>query len=77
MYMENNNSELDMKPDCGCEVAPKCALCVGYAYVPDQEWGEVYSEAQALAAGTIFPCLNLPIDCYGKLCRAKGGICDD
>lgn len=38
------------------------------AYVPFQEWSEVYSEEKAFDAGTLFPELNLPFEpeegCY-------------
>lgn len=30
------------------------------AYVPFQQWGEVYDEDDALCAGTLFPALDLP-----------------
>lgn len=30
------------------------------AYVPWQEWNQVYEPCQALESGTIFPELNLP-----------------
>ncbi len=30
------------------------------AYVPYQQWGEVYTEDEALSHGTLFPELNFP-----------------
>ncbi len=30
------------------------------AYVPFQQWSEVYTAEKGLCAGTIFPCLDLP-----------------
>ena len=38
---------------------------VGYAYVPVQIMGEIYSPEEALSNGTLFPELNLPISVYG------------
>lgn len=39
------------------------------AYVPLQEWGEVYNESDALCNGTIFPELKMDFEveegCYG------------
>ncbi len=32
------------------------------AYVPFQQWGEVYSEDEAFQNGTLFPELNLPFE---------------
>lgn len=37
-----------------------CSVSVAMAYVPFQQWSEVYSAEKGLSAGTIFPCLNLP-----------------
>lgn len=38
---------------------------VGYAYVPIQKFGEIYSPEEGLERGTIFPELDLPISVYG------------
>lgn len=38
---------------------------VGYAYVPMQEFGEMYPPEEALENGTSFPELNIPISEYG------------
>lgn len=51
-----------------------CCGCVGYGYVPIQTMSEVYTPADALKMGTIFPELVLTIDEYGKTCKATGGI---
>ena len=37
-----------------------CTTAVAMAYIPFQQWNEVYCAEKALWAGTIFPCLNLP-----------------
>jgi hypothetical protein len=37
---------------------------VGYAYVPPQALGEIYSLQKALEEGTLFPELNLPYSQY-------------
>ena len=39
---------------------------VGYAYVPVQRLGKVYSPNKALRVGTIFPELNITIDEYER-----------
>ncbi len=38
---------------------------VGYAYVPVQKFGDLYSPEEGLARGTIFRELDLPISVYG------------
>lgn len=38
---------------------------VGYAFVPMQKFGELYSPDEALERGTLFPDLDLPISVYG------------
>ncbi len=74
--MENNNNcsnscgnanNNEIKCVCGCG-------CVGYGYVPVQELDSVYTAADAIMAGTVFPELNLGIDEYGYVCRAIGGL---
>lgn len=35
------------------------------AYVPYQEWGEVYDEDSAFSRGTLFPELDLPFEAGG------------
>ena len=32
---------------------------LGMAYVPMQQWGELYDHETAICEGTAFPCLNL------------------
>ena len=51
---------------------PACG-CVGYAYVPPQELGEIFNADKGLENGTIFPELALTIDEYGKICHQCGG----
>lgn len=36
------------------------------AYVPFQQWGEVYSEEDAFNTGTLFPELNFPFEKGGR-----------
>ena len=49
-----------MTPDKNENTA--CCGCVGYGYVPVQMLYEVYSPADAIAAGTVFPELALTIE---------------
>lgn len=35
---------------------------IAMAYVPFQQWGEVYSEDEAFETGTLFPELNFPFE---------------
>lgn len=37
-----------------------CSTSYAMAYIPFQQWGEVYSAEKGLSVGTLFPCLNLP-----------------
>ena len=39
---------------------------LGIAYVPFQQWSEVYTDDHALARGTLFPELDLPFGRGGK-----------
>ena len=38
---------------------------VGYAYVPVQKFGDLYSPEEGLERGTLFRELDLPISVYG------------
>ena len=38
----------------------------GYAYVPVQRMGKVYTPQKAMCEGTIFPELNIPIGVYER-----------
>ena len=49
------NKIMDIDDACGHKVH----LPVGMAYVPMQEWEELYDPCEALREGTAFPCLNL------------------
>lgn len=37
-----------------------CNPALAMAYIPFQQWNDVYCAEKALSAGTVFPCLNLP-----------------
>lgn len=79
--MENNNTPTPPeKPSCGCrcgQVRPPdsspseditCGTCmgsVGYAFVPPQTFNDIYSPAEGLCRGTIFPELDKPFGMYG------------
>lgn len=45
---------------CRERKALPCNTSVAMAYIPFQQWDEVYSADKGLSAGTMFPCLNLP-----------------
>lgn len=36
------------------------SVSVAMAYVPFQQWNEIYAADKGLSVGTMFPCLNLP-----------------
>ena len=38
----------------------------GYAYVPVQRMGKVYTPQKAICEGTIFPELNIPMGVYER-----------
>lgn len=48
---QNNNNNMPRFP----QNAP-----LAMAYVPFQEWGEVYNDDEAFPIGTLFPDLNFP-----------------
>lgn len=41
----------------------------GMAYVPYQQWGEIYESDRGLRQGTMFPVLDYPF--YGGACNEK------
>ena len=41
-------------------LSPDTGMVVAMAYVPVQEWGDIYSEEVALSNGTLFPDLDKP-----------------
>ena len=43
---------------------PKAKCSLAMAYVPFQQWGQIYEPERALDAGTLFPDLDKPF--YGK-----------
>lgn len=49
-----------------------CDYPIGYAFVPEQNFGTVYDTEDALERGTLFPELDLPLGVYGK-----AGECDE
>ncbi len=53
---ENNQ---DMECCCTLKTFPK-EISVAMAYVPFQQWCDVYQCDKALCQGTIFPVLDLP-----------------
>ncbi len=65
------------EPMCGCMEAMKAPVCgcreqvnlPVMAYVPMQDFGELYSECQALKVGTLFVALNKPFCGKGGCCR--------
>lgn len=46
-----------------------CGQKVGYAYVPIQKLGELYSTEEGLMRGTIFPELDIPMSEYSPTAR--------
>ncbi len=42
------------------ELSPSDGMVVAMAYVPWQEWDDIYSEEVALCNGTLFPALDKP-----------------
>ena len=44
----------------------KMCMIPGYAYVPIQKLQDVYDTDKALSAGTLFPCLDIPMYEYGN-----------
>lgn len=40
-------------------------VCLAYAYVPKQQFGDTYSLDDALMHGTLFPDLYKPLGVYG------------
>lgn len=71
MYNNRNRMRMNSAPyasygcnnnDCACNTdkAYLHDMPLAMAYVPWQEWKQVYEPCQALEAGTIFPELNLP-----------------
>lgn len=52
-------------PD-GIGTAGQLPLPLAMAYVPPQKWTVVYEPERALAAGTLFPALDLPFEGAGR-----------
>lgn len=52
-------TECEEKPSCSYQGVDRLPLAM--AYVPWQQWKDVYPPDKALRVGTIFPELNLPL----------------
>ncbi|MBQ8413264.1 MAG: spore coat associated protein CotJA [Lachnospiraceae bacterium] len=63
-----NHMPISNNSDCGCNDnnMKMRTMPLAMAYVPIQNWGELYDPETALCQGTIFPDLNL------KFCGARG-----
>lgn len=59
MQMKNNSNMSGMNGNTS-RFPEKTPLAM--AYVPFQQWGEVYDEDDAFEAGTLFPELNFPFE---------------
>ncbi len=55
-----------MQNEICCMADTKVKKRVGYAYVPFQEMGKLYSPDMAMMCGTVFPELNLTIEEYER-----------
>lgn len=51
--------------------------CVGYGYVPEQEFISAYDVCTALEQGSLFPELDLNCAEYGNICKHNGGGCNE
>lgn len=67
--MEYNSCGYDLSAirdiSCGdvrcCEKSPLPRdIAPAMAYVPFQQWSQVYTAEKGLCTGTLFPCLDLP-----------------
>ena len=60
-YSQYRSSEGLQDTECCCtlKVFPK-EISVAMAYVPFQQWCDVYQCDKALCQGTVFPVLDLP-----------------
>ena len=62
-YSQYRNSETEgnctCQNKCAVSVFPK-EISVAMAYVPFQQWCDVYDCDKALCQGTVFPVLDLP-----------------
>ncbi len=56
-----NNVSNNMRPGNSGDISrfPKNTP-LAMAYVPYQQWGQVYDDSEALSKGTLFPELDLP-----------------
>lgn len=58
---EKNMKQYDMEKKC---MSDEIMKRIGYAFVPVQRIGKVYSPSKALMQGTVFPELDIGIDEY-------------
>lgn len=67
-YSQYRSSEGGQDTECCCslKVFPK-EISVAMAYVPFQQWCDIYQCDKALCQGTVFPVLDLPF--MGVRCR--------
>lgn len=74
---EQGCSGAGSKPDksCGCRQL-RCG-CIGYGYVPVQEFCKMYDLDKSIMNGTVFPELDLNINEYGCVCKMWGGVSDE
>ena len=71
-YMSNMQCEIPYSTDA------LYAAKLAYSYVPYQRSGSMYTECEALKQGTVFPCLNKPLNVYGlEFCNRKCEEDDD
>lgn len=71
--MNSRNISRNVDTDCGCRPKPsspvKCdplqGMPLAMAYVPWQEWRNIYNQEKALQRGTIFEELDLPFQGRG------------
>ena len=71
--MHQNMNQRTISSDCGCNLSDPCGIAgtnridqfpVGMAYIPWQEFKDLYDPHQGLARGTLFKELDYPF--YGK-----------
>lgn len=60
-YAPYRSFEGNDSAECYCAVKPfPTEVSVAMAYVPFQQWCDVYNSDKALCQGTVFPVLDLP-----------------
>ena len=61
----SNNEKYKPVPDTVSRFPARTPLAM--AYVPFQEWGDVYDDDEAISRGTLFPDLKLPFSKGGPV----------